>query len=123
MLELKLFTYVVQSSSVYSSVGVQEWWDRLSDSDEVEVKYPYERHGLAGKTSNYAKTSVKDALLKFVDANSHPNGRHAGSYSPQFYFIPKFTRIDPPKNGERKYEIKAQSSVVSTFNRIQEEVG
>ena len=46
VLEQKLFTYVVQSSSVDSLVGVQEWWDRLSDSDEVEVKYPYERHDL-----------------------------------------------------------------------------
>ena len=66
---------------------------------------------------------MKDAFLQFIDANSHPNGQHAGSYSPQFYFIPKFTRIDPPKNEERDFDSKSQSSVVSTFNRIEEEAG
>ena len=52
VLEQKLFMHVVQSSCVGSSVDVREWWDGLRDSDEVKIKYPYERHGLAGKTSN-----------------------------------------------------------------------
>jgi hypothetical protein len=95
----------------------------LSDTDEVEVKYPYDRHGLAGKPSNKSKQAVRSAFLTFVDANSHPNGRQAGSYSPQFFFIPKFTRIDPPKLGEKDYDTKANASVVWVFNHIQEETG
>ena len=122
LLKQKLLTHVVQSSCAGSSVDVQEWWGGLRDSD-VEVQYPYERHRLAGKPSIYTKTLVKDAFFEFVNANSHSNGRHAESYSPQFYFIPKFTCIDPPKNGGRAFESKSQSSVTSTFNSIQEEAG
>ena len=93
------------------------------DSDEVEVKYPYEQYGLKGKPSNKSKPAVKEAFLQFVDANSHPNGRHAGSYSPLFYFIPKFTRIDPPKTGEKDFSAKAHASIVWTFNEAQQELG
>ena len=106
-----------------ASDAITTWWKALSDTDEVEVKYPYDRHGMAGKPSNKSKQAVRSAFLTFVDANSHPNGRQAGSYSPQFFFIPKFTRIDPPKLGEKDYNTKANASVVWVFNHIQEETG
>ena len=37
------------------------------------------------------------------------------------YFLPKFTRIDPPKNGEPNYGEKERSSLLSEFNRAQRE--
>ena len=106
-----------------STMVVSAWWKTLSNDSEVEVKLPHERHGLAGKASNKSKPAVRDAFLKFVDANSHPNGRQAGSYNPQFYFTSQFTRIDPPKEGEKDFETKAKSSIVWVFNRAQTEAG
>ena len=50
------------------------WWKDLPDDHEVVVRYPYEKHGLAGKVSNHAKTDTKERFLEFVDANSQPNG-------------------------------------------------
>ena len=73
------------------------WWKSLDDED-VEVKFPYERHGLAGCPSNHSKLDVMANFLEFVDLNSQPNGRHTGSYSAQFFFIPKFSRIAPPRS-------------------------
>ena len=70
------------------------------NNEDVEVKFPHEQPGLTGKPSNHSKPAVRDAFLKFVNINSHPNGRQVRSYSPQFYFIPKFTRIVPPMPGE-----------------------
>ena len=99
------------------------YWKSLNADSPVQVKYPYERHGLCGKSSNHAKADAKEAFLKFVDNNIQPNGRHAGSYGPQYYFLPQFTRIDPPKAGEVNFERKAKSSVVSEFNRTQTEAG
>ena len=41
----------------------------------------------------------------------------------QYYFLPKFTRIDPSKTGEPNYSEKERSSLVSEFNRAQREQG
>ena len=60
-------------------------------------------------------------MAEFVDANSQPNGRQAGSYSAQFFFHPKFTRIAPPKQGEKNYDEKARGSLLYEFNRVQRE--
>ena len=74
------------------------------------------------RTSNHAKQSVMADFLDFIDANSQPNGRQSGSYSAQFFFHPKFTRIAPPKQGEKNYDEKAHSSLVHEFNRVQGEM-
>ena len=55
-------------------------------------------------------------FLEFVDLNSQPNGRHAGSYNA------KFSRITPPWPGEN-YDHKVKASVVSEFNKAQIERG
>ena len=89
------------------------WWKDLDDEAELEVKYPYEKHGLAGKTSNRAKLGVLSHFLQFVDANSQPNGRPEDSYSPQFYFISKFTRIVTPKKNDPHYSEVAKRSVIA----------
>ena len=70
----------------------------MSESTNVEVRYPYERHGNAGKKSNSAKSSVMADFLKFLDANSQPNGRSADSQCPTHYFISKFSTLPIPKS-------------------------
>ena len=66
------------------------WWKSLPSDHEVMVRYPFERHGLAGRTSNSAKTDAKESFLEFVDNNSQPNGRRLDSHNPTHYFLPKF---------------------------------
>ena len=79
----------------------KEWWCSLDDDSTTSVKYPYERHGLAGLPSSHAKNEMMSDFLDFVDANSQPNGRHAASCSAQFIFLPKLTRLDSPRQGKR----------------------
>ena len=74
--------------------------------DIIEVQYLHDRHGLAGKVSNHTKSDVMSEFLDFVDANSQPNGRQAGSYSAQFFFLPKFTRVATPRVGEKNFDKK-----------------
>lgn len=62
-------------------------------------------------------------FIQFVDANSQPNGRQSDSYSAQFFFLPKFSRIASPRVGEKNYAEKARASVVSEFNKVQTEMG
>ena len=78
---------------------------------------------LFNRTSNHAKEDVMSDFLKFVDDNSQPNGRQSGSYSAQFFFHPKFSRIAPPREGEKNFNEKIHTSVVSEFNRAQREIG
>ena len=98
------------------------WWKTVDKDEVVEVQYPRERHGLAGKRSNHAKQDVMAEFLDFVDNNSQPNGRQEGSYSAHF-FLPQFTRIVGPAEREKNFEDKCKSSVVAQFNRAQLEKG
>ncbi len=91
------------------------WWKTLDADEMVEVQYPNERHGLAGRVSNHAKTTVMEQFLEFVDLNSQPNGRQANSYSAQFFFLPKFTRIVTPREGEKNYDMKVTTSTESVL--------
>ena len=78
------------------------WCKSVEKDDIAKVQYPHDCHGLAGKVSNHSKQEVMLEFLDFVDANSQPNGCQAGSYSAQFFFLPKFTRIATPREGEKK---------------------
>ena len=89
------------------------WWKTVDKDEVVEVQYPHERHGLAGKRSNHAKQDVMAEFLDFVDNNSQPNGRQEGSYSAHFFFLPQFTRIVGPAEREKNFEDKCKSSVVA----------
>ena len=84
------------------------------------MKYPHDRHGLAGRPSNRTKTAVLNRILQFVDVNCQPNGRPSDSYSPQFYFLSKFTRIVPLKKNDTNYDDVARRSVISVFNNAQQ---
>lgn len=87
----------------------------------VSVRYPHEKHGLAGKVSNSAKVSTKESFLKFVDNNSQANGRRLDSRNPTHYFFPKFKTISEAKRNASAYNEKAMSSLVYEFNRTQRE--
>ena len=119
--EKRLEDYVLHDDDDMLTFGT--WWKSVDDEEVVEVQYPHERHGLGGKVSNHAKTEVMADFLEFIDLNSQPNGRQASSYSAQFFLLPKFTRIAAPREGEKSYEVKVQSSVVSQFNKAQTEKG
>ena len=95
------------------------WWKSVSADQTVDVRYPHERHGLSGRVSHNAKTSVKDDFLQFIDSNSTPNGRSASSFGPTHYFSPKFTTIQTPKKGAKNFEQRVLTSIVGEFNRAQ----
>ena len=118
--QLKLEKFVLLPSD---DTNFQVWWKDLKDEEDVEVRYPHERHGLQGKKSNRAKTEVMNDFLRFVDNNCTPNGRQADSRCPTFYFLPKFRRIEPPKPTEKNFDEKNSCSLASEFNRAQESEG
>lgn len=106
VIEKKLTDYVLNDDETLTFAA---WWKTLEDGDLVEVQYPHERHALAGRVSNHAKEEVMRQFLDFVDLNSQPNGRESTSYSAQYFFLPKFTRIATPREGEKNYETKVQN--------------
>ena len=73
-----------------------------------------------GKESNSAKSSVMADFLKFVDANSQPNGRSADSHGPTHY-ISKFSTIQIPKSDVPNYGERVRRSVVGEFCKAQSE--
>jgi hypothetical protein len=85
------------------------------------VRYPHERHGLAGRVSNSAKSDTLKDFLTFVDTNSQPNGRTTESYCPTHYFLSKFTTIQTPKTTVKNYDQRCSTSLAGEFNRIQRE--
>jgi len=89
----------------------------------VDVQFPHERHGNSGKVANFAKTSIMEEFLEFVDNNSQPNGRSADCTGPTFYFLPKFSTIQMPKAGVGNYETRILRSLVGEFNHLQSEAG
>ena len=107
----------------YLEIAFKQWWRSLDPTVKVDVRYPHERHGNAGKPSHFAKTDVKKDFLAFVDANSQPNGRSADSTGPTYYFLSKFSTIQAPKPGVSNYEHSLQRSLVGEFNRAQAEAG
>ena len=92
-----LVDYVLCEDDVLPFVA---WWKTVDKDEVVEVQYPHDQHGLAGKPSNHAKQDVMAQILEFVDNTSQPNGRQEGSYSAQFFFLPQFTRIIAPAERE-----------------------
>ena len=98
-------------------------WETIPPDHLVDVRYPYEKHGLSGKVSNNAKLDAKMDFLKFVDENSQENGRRFDSKNATHYFLPKFTSVTIPKTSDPKYQEKLQSSLTGEFNRAQAEMG
>ncbi len=121
VIDKRVSGFVVMPQSV--SLSFMKWWVTVNPTTEVDVRFPHERHGLAGIPSNQAKTAVKDAFLDFVDSNTQPNGRSEDSSGPTFYFSPKFDSIQTPKPNVAHYEERLGRSVVGEFNRYQRERG
>ena len=59
--EKRLGDYIIMPDGVESSFNV--WWWSLSASTIVTVRFPYTRHGNAGKAANSAKKTVMDDFL------------------------------------------------------------
>lgn len=83
------------------------WWKTVDEDDVVEVQYPHNHHGLAGKPSNHAKQDVTAEFLYLVDNNSQPSGRQESNYSSNVFFLPQFIRIVAPAEGEKNFEESA----------------
>lgn len=121
VIEKRVSEYVIMPDTVTTSFS--KWWTPMAPETVLQVRFPHERHGNAGKPSNSAKTTVREDFLQFVDNNSQPNGRSADSSGPTFYFSPKFTTIQTPKPSVAQYEDRVARSVVGEFNRVQREQG
>ena len=119
--EAKLGDSVIMPSDCNQSFV--QWWKSLDPDSQVSVRYPYQKHGLSGKSSNRAKHSVKEAFLRFVDMNSQPNGRQEDSSSATHFFLPKFKTIQTPKAGVHHFQERLEESVVGIFNQLQVEAG
>lgn len=59
----------VEAQSLVMPSGVdlsfKKWWGTLSSTALVDVRYPHERHGNAGKQSNSAKADIKGDFLEY----------------------------------------------------------
>ena len=63
----------------YCDKAFSKWWRDIAPEEVISLRCPYERHGLAGRVSNSAKSESLQDFLTFVDNNSQPNGRSVGS--------------------------------------------
>ena len=115
-----LKSFVVMPDGLTTPLNV--WWQTLPLDHEIDVRFPYERHGLSGHISNNAKMQAKVDFLMFVDDNCQPNGRRMDSRNPTHYFLPKYITISTPKKNDPNHESKLKKSLVTEFNRIQTEL-
>ena len=53
----RLMDYVLMPE--VPSESFHAWWKTLDAAAPVKICYPHEKHGLAGKTSNRAKSNVQ----------------------------------------------------------------
>ena len=117
----RLGKYVVMPNSCDQTF--KSWWMMLDPTTEVQVCFPHEKHGHAGKISNSAESSIMEDFLSFVDTNSQPNGGSSDFTGPTSYFLSKFKTIQTPKSSVNNYEECLSRSVVGEFNRAQKELG
>ena len=47
----KLESYVLHDADD-EALTFSQWWQMVADDEDVEVQFPYERHGLAGRYRN-----------------------------------------------------------------------
>jgi hypothetical protein len=106
--EKRLVDCVLRDDDVCETTTFATWWKNVEEDDIVEVQYPHDRQGLAGKVSNHSKQKVMSEFLDFVDTNLQCQ---AGSYSAQIYFLPKFTHIATPREGheEKSYRVQREN--------------
>ena len=64
MVEQRLEDYVLHDDEDDDILTFSDWWKLVDDNEIVEVQFPHERHGLAGKESNHVK---KQAMTDFLD--------------------------------------------------------
>ena len=119
VIEKRVSGYVVMPDTACMSFS--KWWLSVDPATVLQVRFQHERHGIAGKTLNHAKTTVKNDFLQFVDNNTQPNVRSADYSGPTFYFTTKFATIQTPKPSVAHYEERLGRSVMGEFNQVQRE--
>ena len=67
VVDKKLVSFVLHPGLDEVEPGQIDWWKSLGNDEDVEVKFPYEQHGLTGKPSNHTKPAIWEAFLRFVD--------------------------------------------------------
>ena len=97
----QLGKYVVMPNSCDQTF--KSWWMTLDLTTEVQVRFPHEKHGNAGKISNSVKSTIMEDFLSFVDTNSQPNGISSNFTGPTSYFLSKFTTIQTPKSSVKNF--------------------
>ena len=74
----KLCPFVVMPSKI--EISFKRWRSTVLEDHEVDVQYPFERHG------KLLIMQIKQKFLEFIDNNSQPDGRHVKSHNPTHYF-------------------------------------
>ena len=64
VIDKRLENYVLQSDEGQPTFAA--WWKSLAGDDEVEVQFPHERHGLAGRVSNHHIEGVMADFLQLM---------------------------------------------------------
>ena len=65
MIQSKLEDYVIHTSIDDTELQTfTTWWKSVAKTEQVEVKFPYHRHGLSGRMSNHAKLNVMANFLE-----------------------------------------------------------
>ena len=67
----RLMDYVLMPEGPCESFHA--WWKKLDTAAPVRVHYPHERHGLAGKTSNRAKSNLQQVNQYNIHDTIHSN--------------------------------------------------
>ena len=85
MIQSKLEDYVIHTSiDEDESQTFTTWWKSVAKTEQVEVKFPYHRHGLGGRISNHAKL---DGRLPGVCAHNQMDDVQVATVL-SFFFIP-----------------------------------
>ena len=103
------------SDAIIMPIGCdQVLWRHIAPEEVTD-----ERHGLARKVSNSAKTDTLKDFLTFVDTANVMG--EPPSLTVQHYFLFKFTTIQMPKTTAKNYNQRCATSLAGEFNRIQQE--
>lgn len=63
--------FVVMLQGVEASF--KTWWRGVLPASTVEVRYPHEKHGNAGRVSNSAKVGTREQFLELTMLTLTPN--------------------------------------------------
>jgi len=108
------------------AANIREWWNKLPETEPVQILRNDYRHGLTGKDSNRAAglENIKKDFFEFIILHRTPSGREEGSRGPKYFLCDSFTRIRDPKQSELSQgrfqtEKEKERTLVYAFNKCQ----